>query len=114
MTKRRVILEMGAGNDLHGGNYTKAALRAIDDALHHSSLTMLSTLGVDPKTTMFVDVTIGVQQPDEVDREAVQAALPYGTVTVNVVKGGLDVPDEAIGDKAVIASAAVIVNLDLP
>ncbi|MDP7642186.1 MAG: Lin0512 family protein, partial [Alphaproteobacteria bacterium] len=39
MTKRRVILEMGAGNDLHGGNYTKAALRAIDDALHHSSLT---------------------------------------------------------------------------
>jgi len=44
----------------------------------------------------------------------VQAALPYGAVTVNVVKGGLDVPDEAIGDVAVIASAAVIVNLDLP
>jgi uncharacterized protein (TIGR02058 family) len=105
---------MGAGNDLHGGNYTKAALRAVDDALHHSSLSMLRTLGVDPKTAMFVDVTIGVQQPDEVVREAVQAALPYGTVTVNVVKGGLDVPDEAIGDVAVIASAAVIVNLDLP
>ena len=114
MTKKRVILEMGAGNDLHGGNYTKAALRAVDDALHHSSLSMLRTLGVDPKTAMFVDVTIGVQQPDEVDRVAVQAALPYGTVTVNVVKGGLDVPDEAIGDVAVIASAAVIVNLDLP
>jgi len=63
---------------------------------------------------MFVDVTIGVQQPEEVDREAVQAALPYGMVTVNVVKGGLDVPDEAVGDMAVIASAAVIVNLDLP
>ena len=114
MTKKRVILEMGAGNDLLGGNYTKAALRAVDDALHHSSLSMLRTLGVDPKTAMFVDVTIGVQQPDEVDRDAVQAALPYGTVTVNVVKGGLDVPDEAIGDVAVIASAAVIVNLDLP
>ena len=114
MTKRRVILEMGAGNDLHGGNYTKAALRAIDDALHHSSLSMLRTLGVDPKTAMFVDVTIGVQQPDEVDQKAVQAALPYGAVTVNVVKGGLDVPDEAVGDMAVIASAAVIVNLDLP
>ena len=114
MTKRRVILEMGAGNDLHGGNYTKAALRAVDDALHHSSLTMLRTLGVDPKTAMFVDVTIGVQQPGEVDQAAGQAALPYGTVTVNVVKGGLDVPDEAIGDVAVIASAAVIVNLDLP
>ncbi|MDP6691421.1 MAG: Lin0512 family protein [Alphaproteobacteria bacterium] len=113
MTKKRVILEMGAGNDLHGGDYTKAALRAVDDALHHSSLTMLRTLGVDPRTAMFVDVTIGVQQPDEVDRAAVQAALPYGTVTVDVVKGGLDVPDEAIGDVAVIASAAVVVSLDL-
>lgn len=114
MTKKRVILEMGTGNDLHGGDYTKAALRAVDDALHHSSLTMLRTLGVDPKTAMFVGVTIGVQQPGEVDNAAVQAALPYGTVTVDVVKGGLDVVDEAIGDVAVIASAAVVVSLDLP
>ena len=44
MTKKRVILEMGAGNDLHGGNYTKAACRAVDDALHHSSLTMILSL----------------------------------------------------------------------
>ncbi|MDP7546757.1 MAG: Lin0512 family protein [Alphaproteobacteria bacterium] len=114
MSKKRVILEMGAGNDLHGGDYTKAALRAVDDALHHSSLTMLRSLGVDPKTAMFVDVTIGVQQPDRIDQAAVQAALPYGSVTVNVVKGGLDVPDEAVGDVAVIASAAVVVYLDLP
>jgi uncharacterized protein (TIGR02058 family) len=114
MSKKRVILEMGAGNDLHGGDYTKAALRAVDDALHHSSLTMIRTLGVDPSSAMFVDVTIGVQQPDAVDQVAVQAALPYGTVTVNVVRGGLDVPDEALGDVAVIASAAVIVYLDLP
>jgi len=114
MTKKRVILEMGAGNDLHGGDYTKAALRAVDDALHHSSLTMIRTLGVDPSTGMFVDVTIGVQEPDKVNREAIQAALPYGTVTVNVIKGGLDVPDEAIGDFAVIASAAIVVSLDLP
>jgi uncharacterized protein (TIGR02058 family) len=114
MTNKRGILEMGAGNDLHGGNYTKAALRAVDDALHHSSLSMIRTLNVDPATGMFVDVTIGVQEPDKVDKAAIQAALPYGTVTVNVVKGGLDVPDEAIGDVAVIASAAIVVNLDLP
>ena len=112
MTKKRVILEMGAGNDLHGGNYTKAACRAVDDALHHSSLTMIRTLGVGAED-MYVDVTIGVQVPEEVDKAAVQAALPYGTVTVNVVKGGLDVPDEVLGDVAVIASAAIVVRLDL-
>ena len=112
MNKKRVILEMGAGNDLHGGNYTKAACRAVDDALHHSSLTMIRTLDVGAGD-MYVDVTIGVQVPEEVDKAAVQAALPYGTVTVNVVKGGLDVPDEALGDVAVIASAALVVRLDL-
>ena len=29
MTLKRVILEMGTGNDLHGSDYTKAALRAV-------------------------------------------------------------------------------------
>ena len=113
MTAKRVILEMGAGNDLHGGDYTKAAIRAVEDAIHHSSLAMLRSLKVDPKA-MRVEVTIGVQQPGRVDPEAVKAALPHGTVSVQVVKGGLDVPDDAAGDVAVIASAAIAVSLDLP
>ncbi len=62
---------------------------------------------------MQVEVTIGVQQPDRVDPSAVKAALPHGEVTVKVVKGGLDVPDET-GDIAVIASAAVSVRMELP
>jgi uncharacterized protein (TIGR02058 family) len=114
MATRRVILELGAGNDLHGGDYTKAALRAVQDALHHSSLTMIRALRVDSRTAMFVDVTIGVQQPDKVDLEKVRASLPHGIVTVAAVKGGLDVPDPEGNDVAVIASAAVCVRLQLP
>ena len=113
MPTKRVILEMGAGNDLHGGDYTKAAIRAVEDAIHHSSLTMIRTLKVDTKT-MQVNVTIGVQQPDQVDADAVKSALPVGQVSVKVVKGGLDVPDEEADGVAVIASAAVEVRLDLP
>ena len=113
MTARRVILEMGTGNDLHGGDYTKAAIRAVQDAIHHSSLSMIGSLGVDSKK-MQVDVTIGVQQPGKVDTEAVKATLPHGIVTVTAVKGGLDVPDDERGDIAVIASAAVAVRLELP
>jgi len=113
MTARRVILEMGHGNDLHGGDYTKAALRAVQDALHHSSLSMLRSLKVDP-AEMLVDVTIGVQQPAKVDASRVQASLPHGKVTVRVVKGGLDVPDAEGRDPAVIATAAIAVRLDLP
>jgi uncharacterized protein (TIGR02058 family) len=113
MTLKRIITEFGSGNDLHGGDYTKAALRAVQDAIHHSSLSLIRSLGIDSRT-MRVAVTIGVQQPERVDAEQVKAALPHGQVTVSVVKGGLDVPDEAGGDVAVIASAAVTVRLDLP
>ncbi len=113
MAAKRVILEMGSGNDLHGGDYTKAAIRAVQDALHHSSLSFIRTLGLDSRA-MQVEVTIGVQQPDKVDAEAVRAALPHGQVTVKAVKGGLDVPDESSADIAVIASAAVAVRIDLP
>ena len=112
MTLKRIITEFGSGNDLHGGDYTKAAVRAVQDAIHHSSLSLIRTLGVDAKT-MQVEVTIGVQRPGEVRAEAVKATLPHGQVTVRVVKGGLDVPDEATGDVAIIASAAVTVRLDL-
>jgi uncharacterized protein (TIGR02058 family) len=112
MTLRRVILEMGAGNDLHGGDYTKAAKRAVQDALHHSSLTMIRALGVEHADVQ-VEVTIGVQKPEAVDTEAVKATLPVGTVTVKAVKGGLDVLDDERDDTAVIASAAIAVRLDL-
>ncbi len=113
MTLKRIITEFGTGNDLHGGDYTKAAVRAVQDAIHHSSLSLIRSLGINSRT-MQVAVTIGVQQPDRIQSEAIKAALPHGQVSVTVVKGGLDVPDEAAGDVAIIASAAVTVRLDLP
>ena len=112
MTLKRVITEFGTGNDLHGGDYTKAAVRAVADAIHHSSLSLIRTLGVDARA-MQVEVTIGVQQPDRVDVTAVKAALPHGEVTVKPVKGGLDVPDDDGRDAAIIATAAVTVRIDL-
>ena len=113
MAAKRVILEMGTGNDLHGGDYTKAAVRAVEDAIHHSSLPLIGTLKLDARQ-MQVEVTVGVQQPAKVDAGAVKAALPHGEVTVKIVKGGLDVPNAETGDVAVIASAAVAVRMELP
>ena len=109
-TKTRVIVELGSGNDLHGADYTKAALRAVQDALHHSSLVFIRSLGIDKKT-VDVEVTIGVQRPERVDLEKVKASLPVGNVTVKAVKGGLDVPDPEHNDPAVIASAAISVRI---
>jgi uncharacterized protein (TIGR02058 family) len=111
MPKTRVILELGSGNDLHGSDYTKAALRAVQDALHHSSLSFVRTLSVD-KTKLDVEVTIGVQRPEQVDLDKIKASLPLGNITVKAVKGGLDVADPENNDAAVIASAAIAVRIE--
>lgn len=113
MAYKRMLLELGAGNDLHGGDYTKAAIRAVLDAVHHSSVSMVGALGVD-RDTVRVNITVGVQQPDKIDREAVKSTLSMGQVTVDAVTGGLDIPDPTGDDRAVIASAAVEVFIDLP
>jgi len=110
--KTRVILELGSGNDLHGSDYTKAALRAVQDALHHSSLSFIRSLKID-KSKLEVEVTIGVQRPEQVDIEAVKRSLPVGSVTVRAVKGGLDVVDPEHNDPAVIASAAIAVRIEV-
>ncbi|MEM7406881.1 MAG: Lin0512 family protein [Pseudomonadota bacterium] len=106
MNKTRLMLETGTGTDLHGGDYTKAASRAVKDALSHSSLSFVRVLGID-KDRMPVQVTIGVTRPERVDPGAIAALLPVGAVEVHVTAGGLDVADLEAGDFAVIASAAV-------
>ena len=61
MSDQRFIIEMGMGNSQYGQDYTKAAARAIEDAIRHSSITLFAALDLDP-AEMRVDVTIGVQK----------------------------------------------------
>lgn len=106
MTDQRFIIEMGMGNDLHGGDYTKAARRAVESALHRSSLHLLGLPIVD-RATLRVLVTIGVQEPEKVDPAAIATLLPVGAVTVKVTHGGLNSTNPATGETIVIAAAAV-------
>ena len=103
---KRLILEMGMGADLYGEDYTKAACRAVDDAIRHSSLILFRSLGLDHEM-MQVNVTVGVQKPEAVDVQVVAAKLPRGKAVVNVVHGGQNVIDEDNGTVSVIASIAV-------
>lgn len=113
MALKRMIVEIGMGTDLTGADYTKAAVRALRDALWHNSLTIADALGqhVD---AMQVKVTIGVPRPEKVDRAAVAAVLPHGTGEVEVVEGGLEIMNDAGTNLTVIANAAAIVYLDIP
>jgi uncharacterized protein (TIGR02058 family) len=106
MSAQRFIIEMGMGNDLHGMDYQKAAVRAIEDAIRHSTIPMFLNTPLDHQD-MAVKVTVGVQAPERVDPEALKACLPRGRATVQVVFGGQNVTDPGSGETLVIATAAV-------
>ena len=113
MTRVRCITEMGMGVDVHGRDATKAAKRAVSDAIRQSSLGFFRMIG-KTANDLFVDVTLAVPNPEAVDKDAVAKELPYGTVTVTAVKGGLEIPSatEVANDPILIANAAVIVSFD--
>jgi len=113
MPLKRIILEMGTGNDLYGEDYTKAGCRAVQDALHHSSLILFRSLPIE-RDDMKIDATIAVQQPDQIDTRAIAAQFPYGTVQVKPVFGGLNLTDNEHDTLSVVATAAIAVYLDLP
>jgi uncharacterized protein (TIGR02058 family) len=108
-----MVVQIGMGTDIRGADPTKAAVRALRDALWHNSLTVTHALGVDVDT-MRVAIRIGVPRPEAVDHAAVLAVLPHGIGTVEVVEGGLEIMNEAGTGATLIANAAATVWLDLP
>jgi uncharacterized protein (TIGR02058 family) len=108
-----MVIEFGSGTDIRGGDYTKAAVRAVEAAIRHNAITFAQAFGLTGDA-MQIKVQIGVARPDEVDREVVAAVLPYGTIEVVVEEGGMDTPHEDGVGVTILANAAVIVALDLP
>ena len=113
MARKSMVMEFGTGTDILGGDYTKAAVRALENLLHHNSISFAQAFGL-PREAMHVKIVIGVAKPAQVDRAAVGALLPYGTAEVTVEQGGLDIPRDGGDGVTVMANAAAVVYLDLP
>jgi uncharacterized protein (TIGR02058 family) len=112
MPMKRMVIEFGMGTDIRGTDYTKAAVRALRDALWHNSLGIAGAVGRDVES-MVVEVLIGVPKPERVDTAEVLKVLPHGTGTVKVVEGGLEIVNDEGTGSTVIANAAAIVRLDV-
>ncbi len=112
MALKRMVLEIGMGTDIRGAEPTKAAVRALRDALWHNGLSIADAVGL-PVDSMQVEVTIGVPHPEKVDKAEVLAVLPHGTGVVNVVDGGLEIFNDAGTSSTLIAHAAAVVRLDV-
>ncbi len=112
MARTRLVVELGTGVDLHGGDFTKSATRAVEDAIHRGSLLYLADMmraGGRPK--LYVDVTIASPKPAAVDGSAVLKALPFGEKTIKVIDGGMRVPGTE-PDDIVMTNASVLVSVE--
>jgi len=99
---------------MHGGDYTKAARRAVDDAIRHASLLFFRALGIRDLDKVYVDVVVGIPKPEAVDGEEVLKALPFGQRTFKAVPGGLEIqPYEDRPDPIIMANAAITVSLEV-
>lgn len=112
MTMKRMVVQFGMGTDIRGADYTKAAVRALRDALWHNSLSVAAALG-KPTDSMVVEILIGVPEPERVDQAEVLAVLPHGTGTVKVVEGGLEIMNDEGTGSTVMANCAALVHLDI-
>ena len=112
MAKTRMALELGMGTSLRKGDYTRAAVRAVQDALWRNSISFAEAFGFE-KSDMLIDGQIGVQKPEAVDGDAVKAVLPYGNGGVRIVLGGLDIPKPDGDGVTILANAAIIISFDM-
>ena len=119
MSFKRYLIEFGTGADLHGMDATKAALKAIKDAISHCCLCGVKEIldVTDPGQTMKIQVKIGAPEPEKVDIEALKSSMPTGNPEIEVVQGGLYVkglcePRFGDGDYILIANAAITIWID--
>jgi len=123
MSENRFIVQIGSGTDQHGhdDDCTNAAIKAIKNAISNNCLTgLLEICNLrEPKELLAIKVNleIGAPYPENINKEKVLKAIPFGIKTIEVKKGGLVAKGIMIkelgdtSDKIIVCNAAVTVSL---
>ena len=116
---KRYIVEFGTGVDLHGGDVTKAAKKAVKDAISHCCLCGIEEIiGVTNfNEGMNLKIKIGSPNPENVDKDEILSVIPFGKAEIEIAEGGLSfgglfVPSLGEGSTIVMVNAAVTVYVD--
>lgn len=119
MAEQRFIVEWGTGADLHGQDVTKAACRAVQDAISRSCLCgLVEILHLQDLNAMRVDVLVAVPSPEQVQADPVLSVIPFGQKTLQAIPGGMKAPglyQPELGDQSpdiIVANAVVTVWVD--
>lgn len=119
MIMKRFIVELGTGTDLHGGDVTQAAKRAISDALSHGCLCGLTEiLNINELEKVHVVIKIGCPNPEQIQQDELLKLIPFGKASIDeVVTGGLStrgihVDSFGQGDQIIVAVASLSVFVE--
>ena len=119
MPGKRFIVEIGTGIDLHGEDATKAACRAVKDAISRSCLCgIVEIMGIQDLHGIDVEIVVAVPGPQNVDLDQVMAEVPIGRKTARAVEGGMTVKGIHVAqfaadhDQIVVANAAITVLVE--
>ncbi len=120
MEKKRFIVELGSGADLHGMDVTKAACRAVRDAIRHSCLCgLVEILGRSNFEGVVVEVLVACPFPEQVDAATVLVELPVGKCSLRTEKGGMLAEGlcvDSFGEgcsSIIVANAAITVFVEM-
>jgi len=117
---KKFITQIGMGVDQHGhdNNCTKAAIKAIKNAISNNCLSGLSEIcNLKNPADMFVHVKLACPYPDKINEKKILRALPFGTKSLEIVEGGMIAPGimiKELGDTSsdiIVCNAAVTVSL---
>lgn len=117
---KRFVVEFGLGLDQHGQDATKAACKAVKDAVYHSCLSgLLEIARLQDVNDMIVDMHVACPHHETVDRQAVMDALPFGQKKLTLYEGGMvakGIFQPELGDvtnETYMANAAITVYVDM-
>lgn len=86
-----LFIETGTGVDVHGQDVNVASERAVMDAIHANSMPGMKKILPDGDLNkMKVHVKLGIPLDfEKLDHKRIKQLIPYGTVTVEALQGGL-------------------------
>ena len=112
MAFKRLIIEIGQGVDMHGGDQNNAVKKATADAVHHCCMAGISEIFelTDRKTQAKVRADIYAPHPEEVDPQVVKDYLTMWEVETFVHHGGADPEGISLdGDEKTAITVALVV-----
>lgn len=112
MNLKRYIIEFGVGTDLHGQDVTKAATKAVRDAISRSCLCgLVEVFNLKNLNEMVVKVHVAAPYPELVRTEEVLNQIPFGRKDITVSKGGMEVEGMLVPGLGDSVNSILVVNV---